>query len=622
LQTARIGSLHLYDYLHNVFLTMETHQFILFAILIGSIVLLFTEWLRIDLTAILIILALSMTGGLTPKDALSGFSSEPAIMLAAIFVLSGALYHTGLSERLGNWIKRLAGKSFERTIAVVMPAVALLSAFTHHVTLTAVMLPPMLSLSRENEIPASKLLMPMSFAASLGTTITIIGAPAFLIADGLLRQAGRAGLGIFSIAPIGLALSLAGTVFVLLLGRFLLPARQGNGENIDHFRLDGYYTELVLLPDSSLIGKTIEEIEGDQEADFKVSAWFRDGRSRSRPYGSKKARAGDVLLIRTSPDRLASIQQEPGIALHPLHRYQEEFSLSPQNERNQEDVVSQMVQSVVAPRSELIGRTIGQVNFLQNYGILIVGVWRRKGWLRTELSRVKLHEGDVLVILGDDTSLTRVSEDPSFLMLVPFKGEPKPQHKAPLAGAIMLGTILATALNLVSVEIGLLAGMAAMILSSCISTPQAYRSIDTRIYVFVAGAIPLGLAMQKTGTADLLAGWLQGLVLTWDIHWILLALFLTAGIVTQIMSDAATTALLAPVAIALARSLDVSPEPFVVTVAMAAVASFFTPIGHHGNLLIYGPGQYQFSDFLRVGIPLTLLVAVIVAFMAPMLWPR
>jgi len=601
---------------------METHQFILFAILIGSIVLLFTEWLRIDLTAILIILALSMTGVLTPKDALSGFSSEPAIMLAAIFVLSGALYHTGLSERLGNWIKRLAGKSFERTIAVVMPAVALLSAFTHHVTLTAVMLPPMLSLSRENEIPASKLLMPMSFAASLGTTITIIGAPAFLIADGLLRQAGRAGLGIFSIAPIGLALSLAGTVFVLLLGRFLLPARQGNGENIDHFRLDGYYTELVLLPDSSLIGKTIEEIEGDQEADFKVSAWFRDGRSRSRPYGSKKARAGDVLLIRTSPDRLASIQQEPGIALHPLHRYQEEFSLSPQNERNQEDVVSQMVQSVVAPRSELIGKTIGQVNFLQNYGILIVGVWRRKGWLRTELSRVKLHEGDVLVILGDDTSLKRVSEDPSFLMLVPFKGEPKPQHKAPLAGAIMLGTILATALNLVSVEIGLLAGMAAMILSSCISTPQAYRSIDTRIYVFVAGAIPLGLAMQKTGTADLLAGWLQGLVLTWDIHWILLALFLTAGIVTQIMSDAATTALLAPVAIALARSLDVSPEPFVVTVAMAAVASFFTPIGHHGNLLIYGPGQYQFSDFLRVGIPLTLLVAVIVAFMAPMLWPR
>jgi di/tricarboxylate transporter len=419
-----------------------------------------------------------------------------------------------------------------------------------------------------------------------------------------------------------LALSLAGTVFVLLLGRFLLPARQGNGENIDHFRLDGYYTELVLLPDSSLIGKTIEEIEGDQEADFKVSAWFRDGRSRSRPYGSKKARAGDVLLIRTSPDRLASIQQEPGIALHPLHSYQEEFSLSPQNERNQEDVVSQMVQSVVAPRSELIGKTIGQVNFLQNYGILIVGVWRRKGWLRTELSRVKLHEGDVLVILGDDTSLKRVSEDPSFLMLVPFKGEPKPQHKAPLAGAIMLGTILATALNLVSVEIGLLAGMAAMILSSCISTPQAYRSIDTRIYVFVAGAIPLGLAMQMTGTADLLAGWLQGLVLTWDIHGILLALFLTAGIVTQIMSDAATTALLAPVAIALARSLDVSPEPFVVTVAMAAVASFFTPIGHHGNLLIYGPGQYQFSDFLRVGIPLTLLVAVIVAFMAPMLWPR
>jgi di/tricarboxylate transporter len=600
---------------------MEPQQIILFAILIASIVLLFTEWIRMDLTAILIILALGITGVLTTEETLSGFSSEPAIILAAIFVLSGALYHTGLSARLGNWIKRLAGKNFERTTAVVMPAVALLSAFTHHVTLTAIMLPPILSISRETKIPASKLLMPMSFAASLGTTITIIGAPAFLIADGLLRQAGRAGLGIFSIAPIGLALSLAGTLFILLFGRFLLPARQGNGDATDHFRLDGYYTELVLLPDSSLIGKTIEEIEGDQESDFKVSAWFREGRARARPFGSKKTKDGDVLVIRTSPDRLATIQQEPGIALHPLHRYQEEFSLSQQSENSQEDMVSRIVQSVIAPRSELIGKTIGQVDFLQNYGILILGVWRRQGGLRTELSRIKLHEGDVLVILGDDTSLKRISEDRSFLMLVPFKGEPKPQHKARLAGLIMLGTVLVTALNLVPVEIGLLAGAAAMILGGCISTPQAYRSIDTRIYVFIAGAIPLGLAMQKTGTADLLAGWLQGLVSTWDVHWILLAFFLAAGIITQIMSDAATTALLAPVAIALAQSLNVSPEPFVVTVAMAAVASFFTPIGHHGNLLIYGPGHYQFSDFLRVGIPLTLLVAVIVALMAPMLWP-
>lgn len=599
---------------------IEANQIYLFIILAGAIVLLFTEWIRIDLTAVLIIVALGLTGVLEPEAALSGFSSEPAILLATVFVLNGALYHTGLSERMGNWIKQLAGTGVERAIGVVVPAVALLSAFTHHVTITGLMLPPLLKLSRETEIPASKLLIPMSFAASLGTAITIIGAPAFLIADGLLRQAGQRGLGIFSIAPIGLTISLAGTIFFLLVGRFLLPTHRSDEDSVDHFRMEGYYTELVLLPDSSLIGKTIQEVENQQATDFKVSAWYRNSRPRNRPYGTKKTQAGDVLVIRTDPDRLATIEKEPGIAIQPLEKYKEMFPLQ-EGENNKEDLATRLVQSVVAPRSELIGKTIGRVDFLENYGVIIVGVWRRKGWLRTELSRVKLREGDVLVMAGDAEALKRISENQSFLMLVPFRGEPKPLHKARLAGIIMILTTAIAALNIIPVEIALMTGALVMILSGCISTAQAYQSIDSRIYVFIAGAIPLGLAMQETGTADMLAGWLQGLVSGWAIHWILLALFIVTGVVTQVMSDAGTTALFGPIAIALARGLNFAPEPFVVTVAMAAVTSFFTPIGHHGNLLIYGPGGYQFGDFVKVGVPLTLVVAVIVSFMAPILWP-
>lgn len=599
---------------------IEINQIYLFIILVGAIVLLFTEWIRIDLTAILIIVALGLTGVLGPEAALSGFSSEPAILLATVFVMNGALYHTGLSERLGNWIKQLAGKSLERSIGVVMPLVALLSAFTHHVTITGLMLPPMLKLSRESGIPASKLLIPLSFAASLGTAITIIGAPAFLIADGLLKQAGQNGLGIFSIAPIGLTLSVVGTIFFLLVGRFLLPAHRGDEGSVDHFRMEGYYTELVLLPDSPLIGKTIQELEEQQPNEFKVSAWYRNGRPRNRPFGTKKTQAGDVLVIRVDPNRLASIEKEPGIALQPLEKYKEAFPL-PENENGKEDLSTRLVQSVVAPRSELIGRTIGKVDFLENYGVIIVGVWRRKGWLRTELSRVKLREGDVLVMTGDTEALKRISENRSFLMLVPFRGEPKPLHKAGLAGTIMLiSTVIAT-LNILPLEIVFMTGALVMILSGCISATQAYQSIDTRIYVFIAGAIPLGLAMQETGTADMLAGWLHGLVSGWAIHWILLALFLVTGLVTQIMSDAGTTALFGPIAIALARNLELAPEPFVVTVAMAAVTSFFTPIGHHGNLLIYGPGHYQFGDFVKVGVPLTIIIALIVSFMAPLIWP-
>ena len=599
---------------------IEPNQITLILILIGSVILLFTEWIRIDLTAVLIILALSLTGVLSPDDALSGFSSEPAILLAAVFVLNGALYHTGLSERLGNWIKRLAGNSLERAVAVMMPSVALLSAFTHHVTITALMLPPMLKFSRENEIPASKLLMPLSFAASLGTAITIIGAPAFLIADGLLRQAGSTGLGIFSIAPIGLSISLAGTIFFLLLGRLLLPSHHSGERSVDHFRLEGYFTELVLLSNSPMIGKTVREIEAGQDTDFKVTAWYRGERPRNRPFGSKKTQEGDVLVIRTNPDKLATVELEPGVAIRPLQKYKESILPSQDGENGKSDFSSKLVQSVVAPRSDLIGKRIGQVDFRRSYGVIIVGVWRSKGWLRTELSRYRLREGDVLVMTGDDDSFRRISVDQSFLMLVPFKGEQKPRHKARLAAAIMLVSTAVAALNVIPVEIALLAGAAVMILSGCISMSQAYQSIDTRIFVFIAGAIPLGLALQKTGTAELMAGWLQGIVSSWNIRWILFSFFIITGLATQIMSDAATTALFAPIAIALAKGLGIAPEPLVVTVAMASVTSFFTPIGHHGNLLIYGPGGYQFADFLRVGVPLTLIVAAIVTILAPMIW--
>jgi len=601
-------------------LGLDAPQLLLLAILVLSIVLLSGEWIRVDLSAILIILALSLTGVLKPEEALSGFSSEPALLVAFIFVMTGALYRTGLTERFGTWIKRIVNNQYERIVAVLMPLVAVLAAFTHHVTLTAIMVPVTMGIARERNIPASKLLMPMSFAASLGTTITIIGAPAFLIADGLLKQSGRPGLGIFSIAPIGLALTAAGTLFMLLTGRFLLPSRQGDEQSTEHFRLDGYYTELVLLADSPMLGKTIKELEAAQNTEFKIARWFRDGTAREKPYGKKKTKEGDVLLVRTDPDRVASIQQEPGVALHSLHKYAEALPES-QKQKEEDGLPSQLVQAVVAPRSELIGKTIGKVDFLRNFGVLVVSVWRRSGRLRTELAHARLREGDILVLVGDSPSLKRIADDRSFLMLAPFQGEPKPLQKAPLAGGIMLACIVAATLNIVPVEIVFMAGAAALILTGCINMRQAYQSIDTRIYVFIAGAIPLGLAMQTTGTADLLAGGLQRLVATWDIHWTLLVLFLVSGLVTQLMSDSATTALLAPVAIALARGLNAPPEPYVVAVAMAAVASFFTPIGHHGNLLIYGPGNYQFTDFLRVGIPLTLLVAVIVMLIAPMLWP-
>jgi di/tricarboxylate transporter len=601
---------------------LSPQQILFFLILFAALLLFIAEWIRTDVVAVLIVVALYVARILKPSEALAGFSSEPAIVVAGIFVLSGALHVTGLSDMIGEWIARLAGKSLTRAIAVIMPSVALMSAFTHHVTTTAIMVPITLDLSRKRNLPASKLLMPMSFAASLGTTITIIGAPAFLIASTALQGSGRAGLGIFSIAPIGLALSLAGTLFVLLVGRFLLPKHQGGEDTARHFRLEDYLTEITILADSPFLKKTIAEIESDDNYHFKVLGLIRAGKRVRGSYRREPLQKGDVLVVRTTPEELVTIRKQSDVELHPVKLYKTtKQRKKKEQDHEDDDGAGLFVQAMLAPRSDLAGRTLSEVDFRRRYGAIVVGLWRKDGWLNQEMSKVRLRANDMLVLEGDEDALARVANDDAFLMVVPFHAEPKLRRKGWLAGLVMLGTILLAAFNLMTIEMAAITGAAAAILTGCIPIKQAYRSIDVRIFVFIAGAIPLGDAMQKTGTANMLAGWLQQAVGGWPERLILLSLFAVVAIVTQFMSDSATTALFAPIAIALSQALGRAPEPFVVTVAMASVVAFLTPIGHHGNLLVYGPGRYNFMDFVKVGTPLTVICAVIVVVVAPLLWP-
>jgi di/tricarboxylate transporter len=475
-------------------------------------------------------------------------------------------------------------------------------------------------LSRDSGIAASKLLLPLSFAASLGTTITIIGAPAFLIASAVLQQAGRPPLEVFSIAPIGLALSAAGTLFVLVFGRWLLPNRPGGADLAARFQLEDYFTELTIRPDSPYLDKTIPEVEADDRYHFTVDGWLRDGRER-RVGPHERLRAGDVLLVHTSPDQLVALREGAGVELQPVEKYQPEEAPATNGVAEDGETADRFVQVVVAPGADFIGRTLGEIDFRRRFGALVLALWRKNGWLRQPMSTVRLAAGDVLVVQGDDDELARVGNDRSFLMVVPFHaGERRVRRRAPLAAAIMLGSIAAAVFGVMPLEIAMLAGAAAVVLSGCVTPRQAYQAIDQRMFVFIAGAIPLGLAMQKTGASDLLAGWLQQAIGGWPQVWVLLAIFAIVAVLTQFMSDSATTALFAPVAAGLAQALGHIPEPYVVTVAMASVASFLTPIGHHGNLLIYGPGNYRFADFVRVGTPLTVLVAVIVVLLAPLVW--
>jgi di/tricarboxylate transporter len=589
-------------------ITLSQGTFLL--ILAGGLYLFVSERLRVDVTAMLLLLAMVVTGVLDPAQALSGFASEPAIIVAAVFVISGGLAATGITERIGQWIGRAAGRSEARAVAVVMPAVAGLAAFTHHVMVTAMMLPILMRYARERQLPASRLLMPMSLAASLGTTLTLVSAPAFLLADNLLERTGSAGLGIFSITPIGIALVIVGIAY-MQLARWLLPRRSGGAAEEDYLRLERYHTELLVVEDSRWNTRPLSELQKALGDKFRLRGWLRDNKRRDDLGAASPLLSGDILLVEAAADELLSLHDDPGLDLFAITRFGAKLESGGD---------FQLVQAVVAPGSEFLGRSIRELDFSRQFEAVIAGLWRRDGEVTGRLSDARLREGDVLVLWGNPGNFRDLAAHHGFLLLVPFAGQAKRRLRAPLALAIMAVTVLAAATEWLSAPLAFLLGAVAMVASGCVDVNRAYRAIDVRIFVMIAGVIPLGIAMEQTGTADLLARGLLQVVAHWPVFPVLLVLFSAAALLTQVLSDSATTVLLGPVAISLAASLGQPPTPFVVVTALGAVVAFLTPIGHHGNLLILGPGQYRFGDFLRIGLPLTALIAVVSAWLAQWLW--
>ncbi|HEY5850653.1 MAG TPA: SLC13 family permease [Lysobacter sp.] len=588
----------------------QAHQAAFLLILAGSLYLFISERLRVDVTAMLTLLALVLAGVLDPRQALSGFASEPAIIVAAVFVISGGLAATGITERIGQGIGRAAGHSEGRAIAVVMPAVAALSSFTHHVMVTAMMLPILTRFAQARGMSASRLLMPMSFAASLGTTLTLVSAPAFLLADNLIERTGAQGLGIFSITPIGLALVAIGVLY-MLLARWLLPKRFGALSDDGYLRLDRYRTELVVVEGSRWNTRPMSELHKALGDRFRLVGWLRDGAMRDDLTPQSSVLGGDILLVEASADTLASLHDDPGLDLQPIARYRTQV-------RGEGE--AQLVQAVVAPASEFIGHSIRELDFARRFNAVIAGLWRRDGDVPSRLAEARLREGDLLVLWGRPAQFAELAAHHGFLMLVPFAGEARRRVRAPIALAILAMTVLAAATEWLPAPLAFLLGAVAMVVTRCVDVEQAYREIDVRIFVMIAGVIPLGIAMEQTGTAQLLASGLLHLVAGWPALAVLLVMFTVAALLTQILSDAATTVLLGPVAVELAQSLGLAPTPFVVCTALGAVVAFLTPIGHHGNLLILGPGQYRFSDFVRIGLPLTTLIALVSAWMSQWLW--
>lgn len=598
---------------------MDLHQIYFLIILVAALYFFISEKLTVDMTAMLIILALAISGVLDAKEAFSGFASEPALIVCAVFVLSAGLAATGVTDTIGNAMARFAGKNQYTANFVIMTTVASLSAFTHHLMVTAMMLPIAMRISRENEIPSSRLLIPMATAASLGTTLTLIGAPAFLLANGILKRSGEPGLKLFSVTPLGAVLVLGGFVLILLT-LWVLPKTSGRDKTDERFRINEIFTELLVPEESKWIGISLEEFKKETTKRFEVVGMKRYNQRLSILQAGLVLQQNDLILVKTTPDELLSVDEKMGLALRSVKKYGEQLEKNTADGKPHEVKDPLIVQGLVAPQSALIGKTPGEIDFLHSLGVLVVGIWRKEGWIYHELSEVRLKEGDMVILWGDEETFDKINTDSHFLMLLPMNLRPKKRVKAKLASAIMLGSVILAATETLPPHISFLLGAFAMIATKCVSLPRAYESIEVKIFVMIAGVIPLGLAMEKTGLAQLFAENLAQVIHHWPPWAILLCFFSAAALLTQILSDAATTVLIAPIAVAFAKDMQMSPTAMVVCVTVGAVASFLTPIGHHGNLLVLGPGNYRFVDFLKIGLPLTTLIAGATVYLSTILW--
>lgn len=595
---------------------MDQNQIVFCCILLVALVLFIWEIFSVDIIGLLIVLALALTGILEPKEAFSGFSGEPAIILAAVFVLSEGLAVTGINEYLGRWIGRLAGSSETRINLVIMTGVAFMSAFTHHVMVTALMLPIVMNLCRTKNIPSSRVLIPMATSASLGTILTIIGAPAFLVARGIIVRSGGEKLGVFEVGKVGLPILAASFAFILLT-RWLLPKRTGTNTTDERFKLSEITTEIIIPESSRWVGYKISDFISEIKERFEVFSWIRKDSQLSLIMPDQIINEGDLFLVKMGSDELISIEENYGLALRPVKRYGVKFADDTSNLVSEQH---RIFKAVIDPESKFIGQTLSDLYFYHRYGVVGIGIWRKDSWIKDRIAETVLQAGDLVVLWGPEDRLEELTKNRNFLMFMPFQGKPKRRIKARLAMTIMAVAVISAAMGWVEPFISFVAGAVAMVLTNCLSVEDAYQSIETKIFIMIAGVIPLGIAMEKTGVDHLVAQFINRFTHDWSAFGMLMIFFWIAALLTQILSDAATVVLIGPIAAAFAKNVHISPTAAVVVTTIGAVASFLTPIGHHGNLLILSPGGYKFNDFLKIGLPLTLIISILACYLSLRVW--
>ncbi|MDQ4076287.1 MAG: SLC13 family permease [Chloroflexota bacterium] len=586
---------------------------IVLAILFVTVVVLMTEALRVDVVAVLVMGTLVAMGLLTPEEGIEGFANPATVTVGAMFILSAGLQRTGAVNTLGRWLLRVAGRSQGRLITGVMLVVAGLSAFINNTAAVAVLMPLALRVSREMKMSPSKLLMPLSFAAMFGGVTTLIGTSTNILVSAIADQRGVGAFGMFEFLPLGLVMVGLGMLYMLLIGRHLIPERQSEDNTVvDRYDLRHYLTEVIVLPGSPLVGWTLEEAQLGLDFDLNIVDIIRGNREIPLPSARRHLRSGDVLLVSGNVRTLLAIVGRRGWKLVPEAALGDLFL---------GDDAYTLAEAVVAPGSSLVGQTLRSSGFRRRYGAVVLGMQHHGALVRENLANQPLAAGDLLLLYGERENINQLHSNKDFLMLADVPDRRFRRRKAPVAIAIVAAVVLLAALELLPIVIAAVLGCVAMVLTGVLKLENAYDALDAQVLVMLAGILSLGVAMEKSGTAAFLADLVVDLAGPYGLVALLSAFYLMTSLLTEMMSNNAAAALLAPIAISLATGLDVNPRPFLIAVTFAASSSFMTPIGYQTNTMIYGPGGYRFSDFTRVGAPLNILFWIVATLLIPVFWP-
>jgi di/tricarboxylate transporter len=584
-----------------------------FAIILVALVLFATEPVPIDVTAIGIMVALMVLGTdgplnltqISAAEGLSGFSSSATLTVLAMFILSAGVQRTGIVQLLGRWVANITRDSLSRQLGATMGLVGPISGFINNTAAVAILLPMVTDLAHEGKTSPSKLLIPLSYASMFGGMLTVIGTSTNILASDIFARIQGRPFSMFEFTALGVVVSIAGVVYLLTVGRYLLPERiRAEDDLTEEFGMAEYLTEVVVREDSPIVGQTIQEALEETDFDVDLVQLIRGNQVFLEPLAPKVIQAGDVFAVRTDRDTLVDLLDAEGLDLVTGVTVDEA-------ELEQAEQGQNLVEVVIAPGSFLAGESLASTNFRQRYDATVLALRRGGEVIRQRMDRLSLRVGDTLLVQATADSIERLNTNRNFIVAQEIERPDFRRSKVPLAVGIVGAVVAVAALDILPIVVSALAGSVAMVVTGCLKPTEVYDSIQWNVIFLLAGVIPLGIAMEQTGGADFIAELVVGSSGSLPLLGVVGLLYLVTALLTNVISNNASVVLMVPVAFESALQVGGDPFAFVLAVTFAASTAFMTPVGYQTNLFVYGPGGYRFTDYVKVGTPLQLVFAVV-----------